>query len=508
MTEGGGRKGNLGSPTMKPSFFRLNVLFPTDETIENVIQYKQTGIVPHAVKKPSSFIKKYHDFVVRNNHLFYAPADLEVIPKSKMNEVLQTMYDDVAISSGAGIVALYKKVCQKYINIRRTDVANFLHTQATYTMTKPITHRINKPILAFKPNQMWCIDLIDMNPYSNANPKSVGRFYRYILTVIDTFSRYIWLDKLVNKEAVDVRDAMKRITARAEVKPTYILSDNGTEFEGEFKAWCEDNGIKQRKTATYSPQANGIVERANQEIRKVCRDIFTRTGVNNWCNYLEDIEKNRNSAFHSRLKTAPNEVWANEPDVELTKSQLEAHENVRQKAKQSLQKFKSQNFEEGDCVRVRMTALYSNIRKIVKQGNKKLIPITYSPELYTVAQVIKPSNSLFERPKYTLKTKDGVFLTKRLLEGVSRKPLRFYASDLVKTLRNSASTMTNEDALRLDRAVEVGNDVEPSQQFIPLLDEEPITRKSTTRKPPVPIVPIVRAQRERRPNYAFKDFYL
>ena len=56
----------------------------------------------------------------------------------------------------------------------------------------------------------------------------------------------------------------------------------------------------------YRPQANGIVERANQEIMRHLRAVvFNRRVVNRWSLYLPMVELIVNSAFHSALGTAP-----------------------------------------------------------------------------------------------------------------------------------------------------------------------------------------------------------
>ena len=44
-----------------------------------------------------------------------------------------------------------------------------LKKQMNYQMTRPISKRINKPIVADYPNQLWCIDLIDLNLYLGHN---------------------------------------------------------------------------------------------------------------------------------------------------------------------------------------------------------------------------------------------------------------------------------------------------------------------------------------------------
>ena len=71
--------------------------------------------------------------------------------------------------------------------------------EPNYQLTKDFKHRINKLILSAFPNQLWCIDLIDWSQLYKRHRGNQG--YRYIVNVVDVFSRKIWIEKMKNKEA-------------------------------------------------------------------------------------------------------------------------------------------------------------------------------------------------------------------------------------------------------------------------------------------------------------------
>jgi transposase InsO family protein len=54
--------------------------------------------------------------------------------------------------------------------------------------------------------------------------------YRYIVTIVDVFSRNIGLEKMKTKDAISAREALKRAINRAGISPNNLISDNGTEF--------------------------------------------------------------------------------------------------------------------------------------------------------------------------------------------------------------------------------------------------------------------------------------
>ena len=53
-----------------------------------------------------------------------------------------------------------------------------------------------------------------------------------------------------------------------------------------------------------------------------------------------------------------------------------------------IKKSTANKFEVGDLVRVKMGALFSKIRKLIKSDNKKLIVVNYSPDVYTISSIL------------------------------------------------------------------------------------------------------------------------
>jgi IS30 family transposase len=139
---------------------------------------------------------------------------------------LDDVFDNDENAIGKGVVNFYKYICTKYVGVTRKEVSAFLATKGKYQMTQDINKRVNKPIISKFPNQIWGIDLIDMNEQIRSN-----HGWRYIVTIVDIFSRKVFLTKLKYKEAVNTRDALKEVID-ANVKPKYLLSDKGKEWEG------------------------------------------------------------------------------------------------------------------------------------------------------------------------------------------------------------------------------------------------------------------------------------
>src|SRR5271154_7591624 len=92
---------------------------------------------------------------------------------------------------------------------RRRATQDWLQVQRPYTLHKPVRKRYStRPYKTGGIDQHWQSDLVEMIPYENVNDG-----YRYILTVIDLFSRHAWAVPLRNKSANEVAAAFRQLFA-------------------------------------------------------------------------------------------------------------------------------------------------------------------------------------------------------------------------------------------------------------------------------------------------------
>ena len=91
----------------------------------------------------------------------------------------------------------------------------------------------------------------------------------------------------------------------------------------------------------------------------------------------------------------------------------------------------------------------------VKSGNKKLINVSYSPEIYRVFKIIKEDHPTYERRRYTLKKLDGSALLTESKVNEMRKTHRYrrlFASDLIKVDKNTKNVdYSNDRAQQLNQ---------------------------------------------------------
>ena len=112
----------------------------------------------------------------------------------------------------------------------------------------------------------WSSDLLDMNDYGPKN----NRGYRYILVVVDKFSKYGWTIPLKNKYAQSITDAFSQIIKTLRRKPNLLETDDGKEYNNKnFSEFSNNHNIKRysRNTALGAVFA----ERFNRTLRNILK---------------------------------------------------------------------------------------------------------------------------------------------------------------------------------------------------------------------------------------------
>ena len=96
-----------------------------------------------------------------------------------------------------------------------------------------------RQIYASNVNMIWTLDLADMQRYSVQNEN-----YRYILVVLDVFSRYAYARPLKRKTMIETTKALKEIFHEANAIPRKMWTDDGTEFKNSLiDRLCNERNI-------------------------------------------------------------------------------------------------------------------------------------------------------------------------------------------------------------------------------------------------------------------------
>ncbi|GJS52012.1 putative ribonuclease H-like domain-containing protein [Tanacetum coccineum] len=137
---------------------------------------------------------------------------------------------------------------------------------------------------------------------------------KYILVIVDDFSRYTWVYFLRSKD--ETLEIIKKFITQAQLnykaKVCKIRTDNGTEFKNAtLKSHCEKLGIMQQFSIAQTPQQNGLVERCNRALVEAARTmlIFFKLPEFLWAEAVATacFTQNR-SIIHTRYNKTPYEL--------------------------------------------------------------------------------------------------------------------------------------------------------------------------------------------------------
>ena len=171
-------------------------------------------------------------------------------------------------------------------NNENIQLANELHK----TIIKKFNKR--KVYSSFKDN-IWGVDLADMQLLSKFN-----KGFRFLLCVIDIFSKYTWVIPLKDKKGVSIVNAFQIILKESNRKPNKTWVDKGSEFYNiSFKKWLKNNDIEMY--STNNERKSVIAERFIRLLKNKIYKYMTSVSKNVYIDKLDDIVRKYNNAYHT-----------------------------------------------------------------------------------------------------------------------------------------------------------------------------------------------------------------
>ena len=126
-------------------------------------------------------------------------------------------------------------------------------------------------------------DLADMQLASKFN-----KGFRFLLCVIDTFSKYAWVVPLKDEKGISIVNAFQSILKDSNRKPNKIWVDKGSEFcHSHFKKWLKDNSIEMY--STHNEGKSVVAERFIRTIKYRIYKYMTSISRNVYIDKLDDI---------------------------------------------------------------------------------------------------------------------------------------------------------------------------------------------------------------------------
>jgi hypothetical protein len=137
---------------------------------------------------------------------------------------------------------------------------------------------------------------------------AAGHQHKYILCITDTFTNYVLVTAMENKEVERVAKAIFSEWFCKFGIPAQIYTDGGKEFVNKLSSELFTLlNIQHTKTTPAHPQCNAQVEVFNKTVRKYLASFVDDTTLD-WENFLLALMLSYNTSYHSTIATTPFEL--------------------------------------------------------------------------------------------------------------------------------------------------------------------------------------------------------
>ena len=248
------------------------------------------------------------------------------------------------------------------------DIKNYLQSNLTYTLHKPARKKMIHPkVRALGIDNVWMMDLAE---FGNIQKYNDG--VRYLLFVIDVFSKYLFIRTLKSKRGEEVSEQFADIIIKSGRRPAIVASDLGSEFYCKPMKEIMDQ-LAINHISTGSQVKSSVVERSVRTIKSRLYKYFTHANTYRYLDIIQQLVHNYNRTRHTTTNYKPIEVnQSNEEDI---------YNNVFREGRVAPNRV--DDIKKGDYVRL----------AIIKGIYKKGYEVSYTPEVYVVDSVlIKPKN--------------------------------------------------------------------------------------------------------------------
>ena len=225
---------------LKQPGFTYSTCGPFDKNKERIQKFKETRDTSYIkkmnlIKLVFSMIWLMKILKIQKKYI-YIYSD-KVLRDKVFNIAKNPKYDEYQ----RGIASMVYKFFDKRSKGSGVNIEVKHNEQLAKELQKPIIRNFNKrAVYSELKDNIWGADLADMQLLSKFN-----KGFRFLLYVIDVFSKYAWVVPLKDKKGVSIVDAFQKIFKEFKIKPNKIWVDKGSKFyNNSLKTWLKGNDIE------------------------------------------------------------------------------------------------------------------------------------------------------------------------------------------------------------------------------------------------------------------------
>ena len=251
-----------------------------------------------------------------------------VVPVKKRQEFIR-QYHNSLFAGHLGITrTVFRLQHRVYWPGLRGDVQTYIQSCTTCIARKsPCPRKV--PMGHVNVGHRWervAMDLLDMSV-------TTSRGNRYVLVMVDCFTRWTEAFPLPDKTAQSVADAFFNQVVCRFGMPSVIHSDQGREFENRImQELCLLGGAHKTRTTPYHPESDGMVERFNRTLLMMLA-MFASKNRDDWDDLLPAVMMAYRSSVHESTGFSPYRLMFGEEftlpmDIGLPRDQLDTSESI------------------------------------------------------------------------------------------------------------------------------------------------------------------------------------
>ena len=274
-----------------------------------------------------------------------------IITKEFIRRIYKSPGHPVAFSSPQAIYRFFNGMAPLSM------IRDALHHEDSYTLHREYKKpKYTNPYYVYNRRKQFQADLIDI-----ASLKRSNEGICFLLMIIDTFSRKIWVIPLKRKTGEETAEAFsswihelrkEKDEGFSSTHRVSILTDNGKEFlNKKVREVMKANNIKMDQTKNVLKAS--IAERANKSLQILIYKYLTDRGETRYIDVLPSLVKTYNNRKHRSLNYASPNVADKKCNEIITRS---IHSLRYAKVNKKRTKKSSIRFKVGDLVRVKTDA--------------------------------------------------------------------------------------------------------------------------------------------------------
>jgi hypothetical protein len=200
-------------------------------------------------------------------------------------------HDPNVVGSLGGVANLARALADK----KRKKTREWLSGQDAYTLHRQARKTFpRRPTIVSGPGVQLQADLMDVSSHAERNDG-----VKFLLTVVDVFSRLAWAVPLRDKSGREVSDALRQTFAGSGYKK--LQTDKGTEFRNaRVREFLREEGTRWFSSENEVIKAS-LVERFNRTLRRKIHAYLTRFREGRYIDRLSEMVDAYNRTPHSAL---------------------------------------------------------------------------------------------------------------------------------------------------------------------------------------------------------------